>query len=83
MALSTKMAKWLARPMNILSIITTPFVWLLAKSTSVIFNLFDINQASEKVTEEEIKTMIDQGTESGEVQEVEQDIVGQSFFSWR
>ncbi len=79
MALSTKMAKWLARPMNILSIITTPFVWLLAKSTSVIFNLFDINQASEKVTEEEIKTMIDQGTESGEVQEVEQDIVDRVF----
>ena len=79
MALSTKIAKWLARPMFILSQITTPFVWLLAKSTTLIFNFLKINQASEKVTEEEIKSMIDQGTENGEVQEVEQEIVDRVF----
>ncbi len=44
-----------------------------------IFNLLHINTAEEKVTEEEIKSMIDEGTENGEVQEVEQDIVDRVF----
>ena len=62
-----------------LSVIASPFVWILAKSTSLIFNLLHINTAEEKVTEEEIKSMIDEGTENGEVQEVEQDIVDRVF----
>lgn len=49
------------------------------KSTSLIFNLLHINTAEEKVTEEEIKSMIDEGAENGEVQEVEQDIVDRVF----
>ncbi len=79
MAISTRAAKWLARPMYYLSITTYPFVWLLAKSTSLLFNLLHINKSSEKITEEEIKSMIDEGTENGEVQEVEQDIVDRVF----
>ena len=55
------------------------FVWILCqKATSLFFNLLHINTAEEKVTEEEIKSMIDEGTENGEVQEVEQDIVDES-----
>ena len=79
MSASTRAAKLLARPMYWLSVIASPFVWILAKSTSLIFNLLHINTAEEKVTEEEIKSMIDEGTENGEVQEVEQDIVDRVF----
>ena len=79
MSASARVAKLLARPMYWLSLIASPFVWLLAKSTSLIFSLLDINTNSEKVTEEEIKSMIDEGTESGEVQEVEQEIVDRVF----
>ena len=79
MSSSSRVAKLLARPMYWLSLIASPFVWLLAKSTSLIFNLLNINTNGEKVTEEEIKSMIDEGTESGEVQEVEQDIVERVF----
>ena len=79
MSASSRVAKLLARPMYWLSIIASPFVWLLAKSTSLIFRLLNINTNAEKVTEEEIKSMIDEGTESGEVQEVEQDIVDRVF----
>ena len=79
MSASTRAAKLLARPMYWLSVIASPFVWILAKSTSLIFNLLHINTAEEKVTEEEIKSMIDEGTENGEVQEVEQDIVERVF----
>lgn len=79
MSASTRVAKLLARPMYALSAAASPFVWILSKSTSLIFNLLHINTADEKVTEEEIKSMIDEGTESGEVQEVEQDIVDRVF----
>ena len=79
MSASLRVAKLLARPMYWLSLIASPFVWLLAKSTSLIFSLLDINIHSEKVTEAEIKSMIDEGTENGEVQEVEQDIVERVF----
>ena len=64
MSASTRAAKLLARPMYWLSVIASPFVWILAKSTSLIFNLLHINTAEEKVTEEEIKSMIDEGTEN-------------------
>ena len=79
MSASSRIAKLLARPMYGLSIIASPFVWLLAKSTSLIFSLLSINTSGEKVTEEEIKSMIDEGTENGEVQEVEQEIVDRVF----
>ena len=79
MSASSRVAKLLARPMYWLSLIASPFVWLLAKSTSFIFSLLNINTNSEKVTEAEIKSMIDEGTENGEVQEVEQDIVERVF----
>ena len=79
MSASSQVAQLVARPMYWLSLIASPFVWLLAKSTSLVIRLTGINTTGEKVTEEEIKSMIDEGTESGEVQEVEQDIVDRVF----
>lgn len=79
MSASLRVAKLLARPMYWLSLIASPFVWLLSKSTSLIFNILNINTSNEKITEEEIKSMIDEGTEIGEVQEVEQEIVDRVF----
>lgn len=79
MVLAEKVAKIMARPMHWLSIISSPFVWILSKSTSLIFNLFKLSDSDSKVTEEEIKSMIQEGTEVGEVQEVEQDIVERVF----
>lgn len=76
---ATKMSLFVARPMNALSKIASPFVWLLAKSTSFIFNLLGIKSTGNKVTEEEIKSMIQEGREEGEVQPVEQDIVQRVF----
>jgi putative hemolysin len=79
MSTSSQAAKIVARPMYVLSMIASPFVWLLAKSTSFIFNLFGLKTDQEKVTEEEIKSMIQEGTREGEVQEVEQDIMERVF----
>ncbi len=72
-------AKIVARPMGLLSTITSPFVWLLAKSTAGITRLLGIHESESKVTEAEIRSIIQEGAEDGEVQQVEQQIVGRVF----
>ena len=74
-----KASKAVARPMYCLSVIAAPFVWILAKSTESMYNLLGIKEAESKVTEEEIKSIVQEGKEDGEVQEVEQDIVERVF----
>lgn len=73
-------AKAVAVPMKAVSIITMPFIWLLTTSTDFVLNVFKIKPTADgKVTEEEIKAIIKEGTEGGEVQEIEQDIVERVF----
>ncbi|MDR2956063.1 MAG: hemolysin family protein [Prevotella sp.] len=79
MSSAEKISKIIARPMYYLSLIVSPFVWILSKSTGLIFNLFGIKGSDAKVTEEEIKSIIQEGTEDGAVQGVEQDIVERVF----
>lgn len=79
LSLAEKVSKIIARPMAMVSIAAAPFVWLLSKSSSSIFRLLGIKETGSKVTEEEIKSIIKEGTEDGEVQEVEQDIMERVF----
>ncbi len=73
-------AKAVALPMKAISIITAPFIWLLTISTEFLLKLLMIKPSADgKVTEEEIKAIIKEGTEGGEVQEIEQDIVERVF----
>ena len=73
-------AKSVAVPMKVMSIVTAPFIWLLTTSTDFILKIFKIKPTADgKVTEEEIKAIIKEGTEAGEVQEIEQDIVERVF----
>jgi putative hemolysin len=72
-------AKFMARPMHILSRITHPFIWLLSKSTFVIVRLFKIKKNDNQVTEEEIKAIISEGTEQGTIEEAEQEIIERVF----
>ena len=76
---SEVIAKLVAPIMKMIAKVTSPFVWLLSKSTSVIFGLLNIQDKSQKITEDEIKNMVQEGTEEGEVQPVEQDIVERVF----
>ena len=69
-------AKAVAVPMKIVSKVTMPFIWLLTTSTEFLLKVLQIKPTADgKVTEEEIKAIIKEGTEVGEVQEFEQDIV--------
>jgi putative hemolysin len=73
-------AKAFAIPMKMISIATAPFIWLLTISTEFLLKIFMIKPSADgKVTEEEIKAIIKEGTEGGEVQEIEQDIVERVF----
>jgi len=73
-------AKATAMPMKVISIITAPFIWLLTISTEALLKVLNIRPTADgKVTEEEIKAIIKEGTEGGEVQEIEQDIVERVF----
>ena len=73
-------AKAVAIPMKMISIVTAPFIWLLTISTEFLLKILMIKPSADgKVTEEEIKAIIKEGTEGGEVQEIEQDIVERVF----
>lgn len=76
---SERVAKVVAGPMKVISVIASPFVWLLAKSTALVINLLGVKEQESKVTEEEIKSIIQEGTDEGEVSPVEQDIVERVF----
>lgn len=73
-------AKAVAIPMKVVSLVTMPFIWLLTVSTDFLLKVLQIKPTADgKVTEEEIKAIIKEGTEVGEVQEIEQDIVERVF----
>lgn len=72
-------AKTVAGPMRIVSIITYPFIWLLTKSTYVLVRLLGIKAKDNQVTEEEIKAIISEGTEQGTIEEAEQEIIERVF----
>lgn len=73
-------SKSVARPMRFLSWLTAPFVWLLAKSTALVVKLIGLDKhADNRITEDEIKAIVKEGRDTGEVQEVEHDIVERVF----
>ena len=72
-------AKAVAQPMRIVSIITHPFIWLLSKSSNIIVKIFGLKPKDNHVTEEEIKAIISEGTEQGTIEETEQEIIERIF----
>ena len=72
---SDKVARIVARPMKMLSIVAMPAVWLLSKSTAVLVRIFHVEGGGNRVTEEEIKSVIREGADAGEVKDLEQDIM--------
>ncbi|MHC0064984.1 hemolysin family protein [Nostoc sp. UIC 10890] len=75
-----RIASIVAIPMRALSAIASPMVYLLSASTDLILRLLGITASTEpQVTEEEIKILIEQGTEAGTFEEAEQDMVERVF----
>jgi len=70
----------LSKPMKILSVITSPFVWLLTFTNDILLTIMGIKKTTDsKVSEEEIKSIIKESAEGGEIQEIEHNIMERVF----
>jgi putative hemolysin len=74
-----KISSVMAVPMSIISSISKPFVSLLSSSTHLIFRLLNIKPDDQGVTEEEILALVEEGTNTGSVEEIEQDVLENIF----
>jgi putative hemolysin len=73
-------AMMLSRPMNLLSKITGPFVWLLTTSNNLLIRIFGIKpNLDSAVSEEEIKSIVRESAQGGEIQNIEHSIVERVF----
>lgn len=69
-----------AKPMNLLSKIASPFVWLLSVSNNLLAKIFKIDDHMDhSVSEEEIVSMVKESAQGGEILNIEQDIVERVF----
>lgn len=69
-----------AKPMYYLSILTSPFVWILTMSNNMLLSVLGINSMSNStVSEEEIKAMVKESAEGGEIEGIEHEIVERVF----
>lgn len=69
-------ARIVARPMDLLATAARPLVWLLSASTELILRLLRARrQQQESMIEEEIRSLVKQGAESGILELSEQDMV--------
>lgn len=73
--LADTMAKLCTPPMLFFAALTKPLSWLMSQNTNVLVHLFHLHKEDQRVTEEEIKNVIEEGAQTGGVEEVEQDIM--------
>lgn len=72
-----KVAMFSIKPIIFISKLTRPFVWFLSLSTNLILKLFRINSngMEEKVSREEIKSLVELGEEQGAINETERTMI--------
>jgi putative hemolysin len=70
----------MAPPMSFIAKLAAPFVYVLNVSTEIVLKVLGIRLSDEpQVTEEEIKVLIEQGTEAGMFEQAEEDIMKRVF----
>ena len=76
-----KVASFSCGVIRVVSVLFTPIVWLLSVSTNGMLRLFGINphDSGEEVTEEEIRMMVDIGSESGAIEQDERNMIENIF----
>ena len=75
-----RVAVLVARPMDMLSTATRPFVWLLSACTKATLRLLGIHHApSRSVTEEEIAASLEEGLDAGVIEAQEHQMVRNVF----
>ncbi|MBQ5832037.1 MAG: DUF21 domain-containing protein, partial [Selenomonadales bacterium] len=78
---SEKLALGMAPMLCGVAKIFTPIVWLLSASTNGVLRLLGIdpNEEEEQVSEEEIRFMVDEGSQKGVIDEQEQELIQNIF----
>ncbi len=75
-----KIASVVARPMQVFSLLATPFTFIISASTNIILKIFGLDRAKNKsVTEEEIIDLIEEGIDNGAIEKSEQEMVENIF----
>jgi putative hemolysin len=75
-----KIAATMAPMMQLISKAGSPFVWVLSHTSELIMKILGMNHVNDQtVTEEEIKAMIEEGTQGGHFEVTEQKMVEQVF----
>ena len=75
-----RIAKQVAAPMRVFAKMTHPIVWLLNRTSNAFFKLFKLKKSTDdSVTEEEIKAIINEGSEAGTIEEEEKVIIERVF----
>ena len=76
-----KVARFSCSIISAVSKFFTPLVWLLTASTNGVLRLFGVNPdaSSEEVTEEEIRMMVDIGSENGAIEQDERAMIENIF----
>lgn len=79
MAKAEDIAMGVVKPMEWVSKLTSPFIWLLSKTSDLIFKLIGLKENDQSVTEEEIRTLMQEGASGGTIEEIEHEIVQNVF----
>ena len=76
-----KVSLALSAPLGLVSTVFAPFVWLLTRSTNGILRLLgvDPNEQDNAVTEEEIRMMVETGSERGTIDSLENEMIQNVF----
>src|SRR5688500_15654365 len=76
-----KIAAVMAGPMDVVSRVARPLVWLLTTATQLVLRMLRIRKSEEApVTEAEIAVLLEQGTQAGVFEEEEQELVERVFW---
>jgi len=74
-----KIAAAVAMPVNFLSLLAYPLVRLLSLSSESIVRMLGLTKPVSTVSEEEVKVLLEEGTEAGVFHKMEQDIIHGAF----
>ena len=80
MAFPEKIITYMAGPMQLLAFITGPFVWLLTTTNNLFVRILGLNGSTDQaISEEEIKSILKESAQGGEIQDIEHSIVERVF----
>ena len=74
-----KIASLVAMPVHFLSLVAFPVVRLLSISSESIVRMMGLKKPVSTISEEEVKVLLDEGTEAGVFHKMEQDIIHGAF----